>query len=376
MAGEMQNERLHGLDAARSTMVLLGIIVHAAIVLPAFAVVSASDQVVLNGVYAVIHLFRMPVFFVISGLFSARILKSEGVRAFLISRFKRIVSVMLTAAAIIAPVLYQTGCFWCSPTQPTDYWHTGWIYLWFLYYLAIISHLALVASMVAAKLPKSFTGAVGRLVDSASFRPHVLLLIGLLLASIPGVVDDSGQTRVDMGWMPNLSLVVYFSVWFSVGWLMYRNLARLLADLTRWAWFNLLVCLGLSALSFLAFNVWHSNWQAGVQVLAVNFAAFAVIGLFMRYFHFENAAVRYLSNSSYWVYLFHAPVLFAMIGWLGRSGLNIYLVALVSILVTVAVTLASYHWLVRSTIIGRYLSGRRRPRKQAALAGGQASRAQ
>ena len=357
-------------------MVLLGVIVHAAIVMPAFAEVPSSDQGVLNAVYAVIHQFRMPAFFLISGLFSAQILKTEGARAYLVSRFKRIVSVMATAALIIAPLLYQSGCTWCSTDAPQDYLHTGWIYLWFLYYLAIISHLALLASLVASRLPKSFTSKVAKFVDSASFRPHVLLLMGLLMASIPGVIDASGQVRIDMGFVPNLSLIVYFSVWFSIGWLMYRSVDRLLSDLTRFAWVNLVLGLALSATSWAAFNIWHSTWQAGIQVLAVAFVTFAVLGLFMKYLNTENPTITYVSNASYWVYLFHAPILFAIIAWLGGTGLNIYLVALIAIVVTLAITLASYHWLVRSTIIGRYLSGRRRPRRQQALAGNGAARAQ
>ncbi len=372
----MSKQRLHGLDAARSTMVLLGVIVHAAIVLPAFAEVSHWDQRVLGGVYAVIHQFRMPAFFLISGLFSAQILKTEGARAYLVSRFKRIVSVMATAGIIIAPLLYRTGCTWCSPDAPQDYLHTGWIYLWFLYYLAIISHLALLASLLVSRLPSRFTATVAKFVNSASFRPHVLLLIGLLMASIPGVVDSSGQVRIDMGFVPNLSLVVYFSVWFSVGWLMYRRVDRLLPDLTRFAWVNAFIGGALSAASWAAFTQWQSVWQPGVQVLAVTFVTFAVIGLFMRYLHFENPVIAYLSNASYWVYLFHAPLLFALIATLASTGLNIYLVALVSIVVTLAVTLASYHWLVRSTIIGRYLSGRRRPRRAESLAGSSAARTQ
>ncbi len=350
-------------------MVLLGVIVHAAIVMPAFAYVSPSDQGILHGIYAVIHQFRMPAFFLISGLFSAQILKTEGVRAFLVSRFKRIVSVMATAGIIIAPLLYRTGCTWCSPDAPQDYLHTGWIYLWFLYYLAIISHLALLASLLVSRLPSRLTASVGKFVDSASFRPHVLLLMGLLMASIPGVVDESGQVRIDMGFVPALSLVVYFSVWFSIGWLMYRRVDRLLTDLTNYAWANALIGAALSALSWAAFTLWQSPWQPGIQVLAVTFVTFAVIGLFMRYLHFENRAIAYLSNASYWVYLFHAPLLFALIATLAKTGLNIYLVALVSIVVTLAVTLVSYHWLVRSTIIGRYLSGRRRPRRAESLAG-------
>jgi membrane-bound acyltransferase YfiQ involved in biofilm formation len=157
---------------------------------------------------------------------------------------------------------------------------------------------------------------------------------------------------------------------------MYRSVDRLLADLTRFAWVNLAIGLALSATSWAAFSFWQSTWQAGVQVLAVTFITFAVLGSFMRYLHTENLAVTYLSNASYWVYLFHAPILFGLIAWLGGTGLNIYLVALISIVITLALTLASYHWLVRSTIIGRYLSGRRRPRRSQALAGSGAARAQ
>jgi len=344
-------------------MVLLGVIVHAAIVLPAFAYVSATDQVILNAVYAVIHQFRMPAFFLISGLFSARILKTEGARAYLTSRFKRIVSVLATAGLIIAPFLYQTGCTWCSPDAPQDYVSTGWIYLWFLYYLAIISHLALLASLVAVRLPEGFKSKMARFVDSVSFGPHVLLPMGLLTAAIPGVIDAGGQVRIEMGFVPNLSLVAYFSIWFSMGWLMYRSVDRLLADLTRFAWVNLAIGLVLSAASWVAFNIWQSTLQPGIQVLAVAVVTFAVLGLFMRYLHTENPKITYMSNASYWVYLFHAPILFALIAWLGGTGLNIYLVALIAIVVTLVITLASYHWLVRTTIIGRYLSGRRRQRR-------------
>jgi len=359
----MLNKRLHGLDAARSTMVLLGFIVHAAIVLPAFAQVSDFDQTILQGTYAVIHQFRMPAFFLISGLFSARILKTEGARAYLISRFKRVVSVLATAGLIIAPLLYETGCLWCDPNSPQDYLHTGWIYLWFLYYLAIISHLALLASLLSSRISAVFKTAVGKLVDSVSFRPLFILLAGALMAGIPGIIDSSGQVRVDMGFVPNLSLLAYFSVWFAIGWFMYRNADRLLGDLTRFAWANLAIGLVFSATSWAAFNIWQSTWQPAIQVLAVAFVTFAVIGLFMRYLDFENRVISYLSNSSYWIYLFHAPILFSLIAWLASAGINLYLVALIAIVVTLAITLASYHWLVRSTVIGRYLSGRRRPRR-------------
>ena len=46
-----------------------------------------------------------------------------------------------------------------------------------------------------------------------------------------------------------------------------------------------------------------------------------------------------------------------------RAGWSPIVVAIVSIAAALAFTLVTYHYLVRSTIIGKWLSGRRRPRR-------------
>ena len=65
--------RFHALDAVRAMALLLGIALHACMsFLPAmreigFPVVDDSSSEVLNALFLLIHMFRMPLFFVMAG---------------------------------------------------------------------------------------------------------------------------------------------------------------------------------------------------------------------------------------------------------------------------------------------------------------------
>lgn len=343
-------------------MMLLGVFVHAALVIPELMPVDAGTGSFFAVSYAIVHSFRMPAFFLISGFFAAHLLQSEGVRAFLVSRFKRIVSVLAVAASIIASLLWQTGCTWCSPSQSRDYLSTALIYLWFLYYLVIISHLALVANLLSKQLPARMRETGRALAGALRLGPVAVGVIGLVLALVPGVIDSAGQVRIEMGWVPNIPLLVFFGAFFALGWAINSNAEALLRKVTTSAWVNFALAAGFGAASAWLFSI-GSSWQPVVQVLAVTYSTFAVIGLFLRYLNAELAIVRYLADASYWVYLFHAPVMFVIIALGAGAGWSPLIVAVVSIASALAFTLVTYHYLVRSTIIGKWLSGRRRPRR-------------
>jgi peptidoglycan/LPS O-acetylase OafA/YrhL len=347
-------------------MMLLGVFVHAALVIPELMPVDAGTGSFFTVSYAIVHSFRMPAFFLISGFFAAYLLQSEGVRAFLVSRFKRIVSVLAVAAAIIASLLWQSGCTWCSPSQSRDYLSTALIYLWFLYYLVIISHLALVANQLAKQLPARMRETGRALAGALRLGPVAVGVVGLVLALVPGVIDSAGQIRIEMGWLPNIPLLVFFGAFFALGWVINRNAEALLRKVTTSAWVNFALAAGFGAASAWLFSI-GSSWQPVVQVLAVTYSTFAVIGLFLRYLNAELAIVRYLADASYWVYLFHAPVMFVIIALGAGAGWSPLIVAVVSIASALAFTLVTYHYLVRSTIIGKWLSGRRRPRRGSKL---------
>ena len=102
--------------------------------------------------------------------------------------------------------------------------------------------------------------------------------------------------------------------------------------------------------------------EALAAVAQVAFAwlmCFGLMGLFRLIAHRERFWVRYLSDASYWIYLWHLPlvvVAFELIaGWRVGSHLKF---ALINVAVT-AVLLVLYQFAVRYTPIGAMLNGPR-----------------
>jgi peptidoglycan/LPS O-acetylase OafA/YrhL len=107
-------------------------------------------------------------------------------------------------------------------------------------------------------------------------------------------------------------------------------------------------------------------------LLAYNITAwlwsFALIGLALKWMPSRSAALGYLADSSYWVYLVHFPLTIAF-------GSLLYLVdapALVKMPLNIAATtlvcLATYHLLVRFTWVSVLLNGKRHERNAVSAA--------
>ena len=105
----------------------------------------------------------------------------------------------------------------------------------------------------------------------------------------------------------------------------------------------------------------HFTWLAGCvcYALAIWTTTFAVIGLALRFLSGYSATRRYLADSSYWLYLIHLPIVMALqvavspLDWPWPAKFATIL------LVALPVMLASYQFLVRYSVIGSVLNGRR-----------------
>ncbi|MGZ5874913.1 MAG: acyltransferase family protein [Bradyrhizobium sp.] len=93
--------------------------------------------------------------------------------------------------------------------------------------------------------------------------------------------------------------------------------------------------------------------------LAIWTTTFAVIGLALRFMSGYSATRRYLADSSYWLYLIHLPIVMALQVAVSPLDWPWPLKFATILLVALAVMLASYQFLVRYSVIGAVLNGRR-----------------
>ncbi len=99
--------RRSDLDALRAGAMLLGIVLHASLsFFPSYWMVTDTRQNDIFGiVFSAIHGFRMPLFFVMSGYFSAMLLHRRGRGALIKHRFRRVFLPLLLGMVTIVPTV-------------------------------------------------------------------------------------------------------------------------------------------------------------------------------------------------------------------------------------------------------------------------------
>jgi hypothetical protein len=243
-------------------------------------------------------------------------------------------------------------------------WWRNLNHLWFLWFL-----LWLVAGFVAV------TTAVDRL-RPATPRPRArsgpLMWALVPLTLLPQLLmGEGGDVRVfgpdtSTGWLPVWHVLAYYAVFFAFGALLYgRTNDRgepVVATIGR-GWPLLLAAAGVAfALGLdLTFDV-DSSWVlASIGQVAYSWLMIlGLMGLFRAVLATEQRGVRYLSDSAYWLYLAHLPVVILAQVWIRHWDLPAGVkFAGVTGVVTVLL-LVTYQLLVRPSALGTLLNGTRR----------------
>lgn len=387
--------RLHALDATRALALLLGVVLHAT--MSFFLGFPAQDASAPSTTLAVsfygIHLFRMSVFFVLAGFFAHLLMQRRGLRGFVRDRGKRIVVPMTVGWLLLAPLTIAIviwGMARSYPELPAEVAEAvvadrGFplIHLWFLYYLVVFYAAAVLLRAVAASSPLR-DGQFGARLDRLSAFALRTRLAPLLLAvptfwilyRDPNWALWFGIPTPDHGLMPQVPATIAYGSAFLVGWLLGRQHGLLDVLRRQWAG-NLVHAIGLTLLclwiigplpdlaapTVLDGPSWLRAVYAGAYALAIWCWSFGLIGAALRYFDRASAWRRYLADASYWIYLVHLPLVFALQVLLMALPLHWSLKFPLIVGASMAVLLLSYHVLVRSTVLGEMLNGRRLPRR-------------
>lgn len=375
--------RIHFLDNLRAVAMLLGVYLHGALAYaePARSVWIATDpqgSVAIDASIWWIHLFRMQLFFLLSGYFAELILQRKGVGAFLAHRALRIALPFLLFWPLVRVAMMIVFVFAftyvCEPQGLL-----GWIvsasrdpeaagtsaplttmHLWFLYYLMMFSLLAAAGSRWCRWNTDWLFG-----------RGWLLLLAPLAL--VPGVIGGGVPTASPESFVPLWWPFASYGLFYWFGWQL-SGREWLLERLQPWCWW--LVVAGV-----LLFVPWYRRMPRmelpGVQtviaagsfrpdlleaLLGAYLSAFwtiAALLLGQRYLARSSPGLRFCADASYWVYLIHLPIVLFLQTLLIPLALPVVLKLVIVTLGTWLFCMATYVVFVRYTPVGWMLNGKR-----------------
>jgi glucan biosynthesis protein C len=376
------SQRLHGMDALRAVAMLLGIFLHGTIsykihhdptTWPSDPVYRAIGY---DFLYLWIHNFRMQLFYLVGGFFARFLYFKIGERPFIMHRVRRILvpfvlSLIFLLPFSLAPFLYYS--FMNDPHPIREVLHhllrwNGMAHFWFLYYL-LIFYAAMIGLLhiVPAAVRKAIADK-SRKLNLACFRPVLLLIIPLV-----GILFlfETPMVEVYTGIFPKLPYLIYYGYFFGIGWFLHVQIDRL-QDTGRLTWPFLLAGTALTYPMLMV--LYHQpsgplgqGWVYDIGVRCIGavqtiLLVFGTLGLFMRFFRKESRTMRYISDSSYWLYLIHMGILASLQILLFHSIIPGPLRFFLVMIITLLVSFATYDLFIRYTRIGEMLHGKRKRR--------------
>jgi peptidoglycan/LPS O-acetylase OafA/YrhL len=376
-----ESGRLHYLDNLRALAMIGGIFFHAMLAYsPAlnklWLTADREQSVLIDIVGWFSHLFRMPLFFVIAGFFVAYLVSKRGMRNMMVNRAMRvllpfiiflplclwgIVAPLMSAVATVehkSPLLQMIAQAMQTPGAPPPPFST--LHLWFLYNLMFFCILTWVLSYINWSRLFNVFSAIKPL-GFAVFFP-LLLVLGLLLVDSPFPAPDK--------LLPQLWAFGFFGIFFVLGYWMFRT-ENFLDRFQPYGAVLFLASIALYAVYYVVLpkeitfpaiplelpqhilvklcEAYISVWMTLVCLVAGK-----------RYLNSHNRTMRFFADSSYWIYIIHLPVLFAVQYQLMDKDWGLLAKYSASVGVTLLICVASYVLFVRWTPIGWMLNGRKR----------------
>lgn len=342
-----------------------------------------STSYVFDGILFFIHSFRMPLFFVLAGFFTSLLVDKRGIWGTFRNRKDRILYPLLASIVTILPLTFlfivaflfsaKFNTFQLLPTpeqldlveaemsaagMPMNEPSFG--HLWFLYYLLYFYLTIPFCRWLMSKLQPEQPW-LDQVIASPFFSiALVAVTIGTLWPFQGGQLFE-GFIYVK----PHLPSLLYYGSFFVLGYVIHHH-----RSILKTFYHGLPVAVGISIVA-LPIAMWATSQEFAAdtvtaQIHGVAVAANAILtwsliylfmGLFLRYFDYDSPWILYISNSSYWVYLFHMPVVCLTAWLLLPIPLHAFIKFPIVVVFTTLVCFSSYHYLVQNSWVSSLLNG-------------------
>mgnify|MGYP001098461093 CR=1 FL=1 len=321
-----KGNRIYFLDNLRTFMIFLVVLVHAGGVYESsgtwasFWIVDDPSTNNLSGLlFIILDIFMMPTIFFVSGFFAPLSLINKTGRAFLKSKFKRLIIPWIIAVLTLIP-LYKI-IFLYSRNLPQENWTTyfHWSngiwsqnWLWFLPVLFLFNILYLLVSQVKISIPNI----------SLKLAVFGTFLIGFVYSLGMDIFGLRGWTKIGLLDFQNERILIYFMA-FLLGALCFRlkvfdvkpesRMLYLIANSIAWipvtVYIFFLLYPWFKPGCFIISRIIDRSIVWFCFHLSLLCLAYVMIETFRRYQDKQGRLRNELNKNSYYVYIIHVIVM-------------------------------------------------------------------
>jgi len=370
------NQRFHGLDALRSFAMLLGIVLHAALPYMNMDVSiwpsDKDDSKLIVIIFQFIHLWRMPVFFILSGFFASLLVNRYAWSYWWKNRMLRIVLPMVIFTPVMGatiPWIFKYGytgelyLFYSNDNQPHHLW-----FLWHLIIFTIFTILYKFYSLLFTKIANllkltklnnfilSIKSAIAKIIFD--FQIPIVLIIILTIFSLNDMGTELIGNPISTG------------IYFAFGYSLYKNNRLFKKIIINWKYYFLSALLFFLAhtlieeefisIDFVTYPIWWIPFIF-IKISTSVLFSFSFIGFTENKFGSYNSILRFFSDGAYWMYLIHLPIVSLITFFLFQFKFLAEIKFLIAIIITTFICFITYKILVRSTYLGVLLNGKKYP---------------
>ena len=332
-------ERLHSLDFLRAFALLMGVLLH---VLMLFLEPFDGSEPRLGAsiIFIWIHTWRMPLFMLLAGFFTALSLSKRNTGNYSFNRLIRLGVPLLLMWSVIPAIDEEASRLFKAPEL------ISWLFydvpltfrldhLWFLYYLLIFYSVLLLVKTAVPFIYSFILGFELSLSRVLAFWLPILILLSPLNKPTGGIL---GNDPVIFGEI-NLGSMLFMASFFMIGMQAYKS-SQFLENLQQIRfWLPSLIVFSLIPIGLLAWGgvkdepfvfsglleLWIVNSLSGSAALLL---VLSIIGLAMHKISSSGQILRWLVKLSYPIYVFHLMFVISISVTLMFFGINDWIVVL------------------------------------------------
>jgi len=360
--------RLHSLDFLRAFALLMGVLLHALMLfLEPFD--GSEPRLGASIIFIWIHTWRMPLFMLLAGFFTALSIQNRDVGNYAINRLIRLGVPILILWAVIPEIDEGTNDIFKLPELISWLLHDipftlRLDHLWFLYYLLIFYGVLLLLKRITPMVFKFITDYELSFFRIFVFWLPILILLSPLNKPTGGIFGDIPTTFGEV----KLGSMLFMASFFLIG-IQIQKSVRFLEQLQQKRfWLPSLMIVSLIPIGLLGwggmkdepfvfssvFEMWIANGLSGSAALLL---VLSIMGFAMNYVLSSGPTLSWLIKLSYPIYVFHLMFVISVSGTLMYLGVNDWIVTLIGFAAGILGSVIIYYAIVSWTPLDWVFNG-------------------